>query len=60
MYIIKMNEIPLPGRYESREAAVKEIHHLFGDTDFDHTAANFIYWPSVSARGNTKIEIAQG
>jgi hypothetical protein len=59
MYIIKMNEIELPVKYETRQAAVEEIHRMFGETEFDTTAVNIIFWPSVSARGNTKIEVAR-
>lgn len=58
MYIIKMNEIALPVAYHSRAAAVEEIHRMFGLTEFDTSPVNIIFWPSVSARGNTKIEIA--
>jgi hypothetical protein len=59
MYIIKMNEIALPVTYPTREAAVEEIHRMFGETEFETESANIIFWPSVSARGNTKIEIAR-
>ena len=59
-YIIKMNEIELPVTYPTREAAVEEVHRMFGETEFDTGGANIIFWPSVSARGNTKIEIAKG
>jgi hypothetical protein len=44
-----------PHPYFTREEAVAELQQTFADIELDkHDTA---FWPSVSARGHTKIEI---
>jgi len=57
MYIIKFNDIEMPHQYGSREEAITELTRLFGELKLDeHDVA---FWPSVSARGYTRIEIVK-
>ena len=55
MYYITYNDVVTPHPYHTRQEAVAELKKTFGDLGFD--ALNIVYWPSVSARGHTKIEI---
>jgi hypothetical protein len=55
MYYITYNGVVTPHPYQTREDAIHELKSTFGDLELDkHDIA---FWPSVSARGNTKIEI---
>ena len=55
MYYITYNGVVTPHPYQTREDALRELKNTFGDLELDkHDIA---FWPSVSARGNTKIEI---
>ena len=55
MYYITYNDVVTPHPYHTRDEAVAELKNTFGDIELDnHDVA---YWPSVSARGHTKIEI---
>ena len=55
MYYITYNGGVTPHPYQTREDALRELKNTFGDLELDkHDIA---FWPSVSARGNTKIEI---
>ena len=55
MYYITYNGVVTPHPYETREDALRELKNTFGDLELDkHDIA---FWPSVSARGNKKIEI---
>lgn len=57
MYQIAYNGIPLPTTYATREEAINELTHTFGELKLD--VHDIAYWPSVSARGYTKIEIVK-
>lgn len=57
MFIIKFNDIETPTQYATREDAVRELLSMFGDIELDEM--NIAFWPSVSARGYTKIEIVE-
>jgi hypothetical protein len=55
MYYITYNDVITPHAYVTRDDAVAELKKVFSDIDLgNHDIA---YWPSVSARGHTKIEI---
>jgi hypothetical protein len=55
MYYITYNDVVTPHPYATREDAIVELRQTFGDIELDkHDIA---FWPSVSARGHTKIEI---
>jgi len=58
MYIIKFNGVPTDQTFESREKAIESITHVFGEIA-DFATLNLVYWPSVSARGNTAIEVLE-
>ncbi len=55
MYYITYNDVVTPHPYCTREEAVAELKKTFVDIDIDSN--NVAYWPSISARGHTKIEI---
>ena len=57
MYYITYNGVVTPHAYESRQEAIRELKNTFGDIELD--VHDIAYWPSVSARGNTKIEICR-
>jgi len=55
MYYITYNDVVTPHSYHSREEAITELKNTFGEIELDtHDVA---FWPSVSSRGHTKIEI---
>lgn len=55
MYYITYNDVITPHPYFTREEAVAELEQTFTGIELDkHDTA---FWPSVSARGHTKIEI---
>tara|TARA_R110000868_G_scaffold385094_1_gene652833 strand:- start:197 stop:388 length:192 start_codon:yes stop_codon:yes gene_type:complete len=57
MWYITYNEVVTPHPYDTREDAVAELKKTFGDIQLDeHDVA---FWPSVSSRGNTRIEICK-
>ncbi len=55
MYYITYNDVVTPHSYLTREEAVTELRKTFADIELDNHDTAF--WPSVSARGHTKIEI---
>ena len=55
MYYITYNGVVTPHPYQTREDALRELKNTFGDLELDKQ--DIAFWPSVSARGNTKIEI---
>ena len=55
MYYITYNDVVTPHPYRTRDEAVTELKNTFGDIELDNH--DIAYWPSVSARGHTKIEI---
>lgn len=55
MYYITYNDVVTPHPYHTRDEAVAELKNTFGDIELDNH--DITYWPSVSARGHTKIEI---
>lgn len=55
MYYITYNDVITPHSYLTREEAVEELQKTFSGIELDKH--NIAYWPSVSARGHTKIEI---
>jgi hypothetical protein len=55
MYYITYNNVITPQPYDTREAAVTALKQTFPDIELD--TYDVAYWPSVSARGHTKIEI---
>ena len=55
MYYITYNDVVTPHPYYTRDEAVAELKNTFGDIELDNH--DIAYWPSVSARGHTKIEI---
>jgi hypothetical protein len=57
MYYITYNGVVTPHAYTTREEAILELKNTFGDIELDER--DVMFWPSVSARGNTKIEICQ-
>lgn len=57
MYYITYNGVVTPHAYETRQEAIRELKNTFGDIQLD--AHDVAFWPSVSARGNTKIEICR-
>lgn len=57
MYYITYNDVITPHPYFTREEAVAELTATFGEVGFDKL--NVVYWPDISARGHTKIEIKQ-
>lgn len=57
MYYITYNDVITPHPYTTREDAIRELKTTFPDIELD--THNVAYWPSVSARGHTKIEIKQ-
>ena len=57
MFIIKFNDIETPTQYATREDAVRELESMFGDIQLDEM--NIAFWPSISARGYTKIEVIE-
>jgi hypothetical protein len=57
MYYITYNGVVTPHPYRTREEAVRELNNTFVDLELnEHDVA---FWPSVSARGNTRIEICK-
>ena len=58
MYIIKFNGVSTDQTFESREKAIESITQVFGEIA-DLATLNLVYWPSVSARGNTAIEVLE-
>jgi hypothetical protein len=58
MYTIKFNGVPTDQLFDTRDKALKNIESVFGDLP-EFKTLNMIYWPSVSARGNTCIEIVE-
>ena len=58
MYIIKFNGIPTDETFESRETAIESVTHMFGEIA-DFRTLNLVYWPSVSAHGDTAIKILE-
>jgi hypothetical protein len=57
MFIIKFNDIETPTQYATREDAIRELESMFGDIKLDEM--NIMFWPSISARGYTKIELVE-
>jgi hypothetical protein len=57
MYYITYNGVVTPHAYQTREDAVRELKNTFGDLELD--AHDVAFWPSVSTRGYTKIEICK-
>jgi hypothetical protein len=57
MFIIKFNDIETPTQYGTREDAIRELESMFGDIELDEM--NIAFWPSISARGYTKIEVKE-
>lgn len=55
MYYITYNGVITPHAYLTREEAILELKQTFPDIELD--SYNVAYWPNISARGNTKIEI---
>ena len=55
MYYITYNDVITPHPYFTREEAVAELQQTFADIELDKQDVAF--WPSVSVRGHTKIEI---
>ena len=57
MYYITYNVVVTPHAYKTRDEAIRELNNTFVDLQLDeHDVA---FWPSVSARGNTRIEICR-
>ena len=57
MYYITYNGVVTPHPYKTREDALRELTSTFGDLGLDKN--NVAFWPDVSARGNTRIEICE-
>lgn len=55
MYYITYNDVITPQTYLTREDALNELHKIFPDLELNNYDVAF--WPSMSARGNTKIQI---
>lgn len=55
MYYITYNNVITPHPYPTREDAVRELNNTFPNMELD--VYDVAYWPSISARGHTKIEI---
>ena len=57
MFIVKYNNIPVPGEYSSKELAAESIERTLGKVDFN--MFDIAFWPTVGARGNIMIEIEE-
>jgi hypothetical protein len=57
MWYITYNSVVTPHPYDTRESAIRALKDTFGDIQLD--AHDVAFWPSVSARGNTRIEICK-
>ena len=57
MWYITYNGVVTPHPYDTREAAIQALKDTFSDIQLDEH--NVAFWPSVSARGNTRIEICK-
>lgn len=57
MYYITYNDVITPHPYATRADAIAALQETFGDTTL--ITDNVMYWPDISARGHTKIEIKQ-
>lgn len=55
MWYITYNDVVTPQAYITKEDAIRELHKTFTDVELDKY--DVAYWPSVSARGHTKIQI---
>lgn len=58
MFTIRFNGVPTDQLFESREKAYQNIAAIFGEVP-GLRAANLVYWPTVSAHGNSTIEIVE-
>ena len=56
--MLKFNGVPPDQTFESPEKAIESITRVSGESAV-FTSLNLVYWPSVSARGNTAIEILE-
>lgn len=55
MYYITYNGVVTPHPYVTREDALQELKATFGDIELNSNDVAF--WPTISSRGNVKIEI---
>ena len=55
MFIVKYNNIPVPGEYASKELAAESIERTLGKVDFN--MFDIAFWPGLGARGNIMIEL---
>lgn len=55
MYYIIYNDFVVSHPYRTREEVLQELTTTFAGIQLDEN--DVAYWPSISARGNTKIEI---
>jgi hypothetical protein len=58
-YLIEMNGVPTGVTYKELADARHAVHELFGDCELTQEGAMIMYWPSVSTKGNARIEIKQ-
>jgi len=56
-YIIEMNGVPTGVSYAAVGDARRAIQELFGDCELTQGDKWIMYWPTVSAHGNARIEI---
>jgi hypothetical protein len=57
MFVVKYNNIPVPGEYVTRQDAIDAIEKTLGTVDFNKF--DIAFWPAVGARGNIMIEILE-
>lgn len=57
MFIVKYNGTETQGEFSTREEAVASVEKSLGPLDFNQF--NIAFWPSISARGQIMIEIAE-
>jgi hypothetical protein len=55
MWYITYNDVITPHPYDTRAEAVAELQKTFMGIELNEYS--IAYWPNVSARGHTKIEI---
>ena len=57
MFVIRYNNIPVPGEYETRQQAVDAVEKTLGPVNFN--MFDIAFWPAVGARGNIMIEVVE-
>jgi hypothetical protein len=58
MHIMKYDGVPTDQTFESREKAIESVADVFGEIS-DFATLNLDYCRTVSARGNTAIDILE-